>query len=146
MKRISQEERNLIVNELQQGLKPKDIQSNYGVSNQSMYTIKKENQQIRNNPNKEPEMTLEEIKQAQYDPINIKNIVNKESHKREKQTHAKIPKRLINLAHKKLKKDDKGKLSVAKKSKIIVEKKGVEHCVVADDHKTCFANKNKLFF
>ena len=108
MKKISQQERDAVIKELQQGLKPKDIQSKYGISKQSMYTIKKLGQLVRNNNVvKEPELTAEEIQEAQYDPVNIKDFVNEESHQEETKTHAKIPKSLINLANKKLKEDNK---------------------------------------
>ena len=108
MKKISQQERDAVIKELQQGLKPKDIQSKYGISKQSMYTIKKQGQPVsNNNVVKEPELTAEEIQEAQYDPVNIKDFVNEESHQEETKTHAKIPKSLINLANKKLKEDNK---------------------------------------
>lgn len=108
MKKISQQERDAVIKELQQGLKPKDIQSKYGISKQSMYTIKKQGQPVsNNNVVKEPELTAEEIQEAQYDPVNIKDFVNEESHQEETKTHAKIPKSLINLANKKIKEDNK---------------------------------------
>ena len=108
MKKISQQERDAVIKELQQGLKPKDIQSKYGISKQSMYTIKKQGQPVsNNNVVKEPELTAEDIQEAQYDPVNIKDFVNEESHQEETKTHAKIPKSLINLANKKLKEDNK---------------------------------------
>ena len=107
MKKISQQERDAVIKELKQGLKPKDIQSKYGISKQSMYTIKKQGQPVsNNNVVKEPELTAEDIQEAQYDPVNIKDFVNEESHQEETKTHAKIPKSLINLANKKLKEDN----------------------------------------
>ena len=104
MKKISQEERNAIIQELKNGFKPKDVQSKFGISKQSLYTIKKQG-----NPNAEPkqELTPEQIEEQQYDPENIKNYIQNENVEEEHKTHAKIPKSLINLANKKLKEENK---------------------------------------
>ena len=118
MKKISQEERNAIIQELRSGLKPKDVQSKFGISKQSLYTIKKQG-----NPNAEPkqELTPEQIEEQQYDPENIKNYIQNENAEDEHKTHAKIPKSLINLANKKLKEENKPNDKIQIK-KAVVEK------------------------
>ena len=120
MKKISQEERNAIINELQSGLKPKDVQNKYNISKQSLYTIKKQGNQ--NAQPKKQELTPEEIEEQQYDPINIKNYIETENQQEEHKTHAKIPKSLINLANKKLKEDNKTHEKSQNKLKEVVEK------------------------
>jgi len=103
VKKISDTEREAIIAELRGGRRPIDVQKQFNISKQSLYTIKNSAPTPTSSSNNKPkELSPEEIQHQMYDPTNMKEYVEKEAVE-ENAPHQKIPKSLINLANNKLK-------------------------------------------
>ena len=125
MKRISQETKIQILEDLKNGIRPFEIQQKYNISKQTLYTIKKSGidlipeeeeeptSQNAEQPEEQTNVPEREIAQStiqMLDPENIKDFVSRPDEN--ETSHQRIPKSLINEAQRQLKEQNKSKSQV----------------------------------